>query len=45
MLCPVSVIVPVLNEATTIEKLLTQPWVKEAGEVIVVDGGLLVGRY
>ena len=39
MRCPVSVIVPVLNEATTIEKFLTQPWVKEAGEVIVVDGG------
>ena len=39
MPCSVSVVVPVLNEATTIEKLLTQPWVKEAGEVIVVDGG------
>lgn len=39
MHCLVSVIVPVLNEASTIEKLLIQPWVKEAGEVIVVDGG------
>ncbi len=39
MPCSVSVVVPVLNEASTIEKLLTQPWVKEAGEVIVVDGG------
>lgn len=35
----VSVIVPVLNEESTIEKLLTQAWVKEADQVIIVDGG------
>ena len=35
----VSVIVPVLNEESTIEGLLTQSWMTSADEVIVVDGG------
>ena len=39
MSCRVSVIIPVLNEESTIEKLLTQEWVTNADEVIVVDGG------
>ena len=35
----VSVIIPVLNEESTIENLLTQAWVANADEIIVADGG------
>ena len=35
----VSIIVPVLNEESTITRLLSQNWVDEADEIIVADGG------
>ena len=35
----VSIIIPVLNEESTITRLLSQAWIAEADEIIVADGG------
>ena len=34
-----SIIIPVLNEESTITRLLSQAWIAEADEIIVADGG------